>query len=87
MSSESTTVVNQLTNSYKYMLGASSRVFGVQLYSESSKKSSSFEVMRPVRRSKARERVVEKEVKAVRRMIPPRWVDLQQMTINLSSNT
>jgi hypothetical protein len=86
MTSESTTVVNQFTNSYKYMLGASSRDFGVQLYSESSKKSSSFDVMRPVRRSRARESVEEKEDEAPRRMIPPRCVELKTVVVSLSNN-
>jgi hypothetical protein len=83
MTNESTTVVNQFTNSYKYMLGASSRVFGVQLYSESSKKSSSFDVMIPVIRSRARESVADKEVAAVRRIIPPRCAELKRVGVSL----
>jgi hypothetical protein len=65
IASESTTVVNQLTNSYKYMLGMSSRDWGVQSYSESSKKSSSFLVIMPVIRCRARESVVAKEFDVV----------------------
>jgi hypothetical protein len=77
IASESTTVVNQLTNSYKYMLGMSSRDCGVQSYSESSKKSSSFLFIMPVMRWSARERVAAKELEAVNRIVPPRCVDLR----------
>jgi hypothetical protein len=83
MTNESTTVVNQFTNSYKYILGASSRVFGVQLYSESSKKSSSLDVMIPVIRSRARESVADNEVAAVRRIIPPRCAVLKGVDVSL----
>jgi hypothetical protein len=76
IASESTTVVNQLTNSYRYMLGMSSRDWGVQSYSESSKKSSSFLVIMPVMRWSARERVVAKDLEAVSWIVPPRCVDL-----------
>ena len=74
--SESTTVVSQLTSSYRYMLGASSRVAGVQSYSESPKKSSSFELMKEVIRAAARDCVLLKDVAAVRRIVPPRWAEL-----------
>lgn len=80
ITSESTTVVSQLTSSYRYMLGASSRDFGVQSYSESSKKSSNLEVISSVIRARARESVVPNDADAVRRIVPPRWADLDEQT-------
>ena len=59
------------------MLGASSRVLGVQSYSESSKKSSSLEVISDVMRSSARDSVAPSDAEAVRVMAPPRWADLR----------
>lgn len=78
MRRESTIVVSQFTSSYRYMLGASSRVFGVQSYSESSKKSSSFAAMTIVRRWSARWSVLAKVDSTVMRTIPPRCEVLQR---------
>src|SRR6266852_4035850 len=58
------------------MLGASSRVAGVQSYSERPKKSSSLELMRDVIRDDARVWVFLKDAAAVRRIMPPRWAEL-----------
>lgn len=58
------------------MLGASSRVVGVQSYSDNSKKSSSLELISEVMRPSARESVLPNEADAVSRMIPPRWAEL-----------
>lgn len=77
MTRESTTVVNQLKSSYRYMLGASSLVLGVQSYSDSSKKSSNLEVISPVTRPRALVSVLEKEAVAFSsRIEPPLPVDL-----------
>lgn len=80
MTRESTTVVNQLTSSYKYMLGASSLVFGVQSYSDNPKKSSNFDMMDAVTRPRVRDKVAAKEDAAVTRMDPPRCEDLFRCT-------
>jgi hypothetical protein len=58
------------------MLGASSRAAGVQSYSESPKKSSSFELMRDMIRVDARAWVLLKDAAAVRRIVPPRCAEL-----------
>jgi hypothetical protein len=58
------------------MLGASSRVAGVQSYSESPKKSLSLELMGEVIRVDARVWIFLKDVAAVRRIVPPRWAEL-----------
>jgi len=59
------------------MLGMSSRDWGVQSYSESSKKSLSFLVIIVVMRWSARERVAPKELEAVNWIVPHRCVDLR----------
>jgi hypothetical protein len=59
------------------MLGASSRVAGVQSYSDRPKKSSSLELMRDVIRDDARVWVFLKDAAAVRRIVPPRWRELE----------
>ena len=76
MTRESTTVVNQLTTSYRYVLGDVSRVFGVQSYSDNSKHWSSLEEMRPVIRVRDREMVPSNESGAVSLITPPRCVEL-----------
>jgi hypothetical protein len=58
------------------MLGAVSRVAGVQSYSERPKKSSSLELMKEAIRVDARVWVFLKDVAAVRRIVPPRWAEL-----------
>lgn len=73
---ESTTVVNQLTSSYKYMLGDVSRALGVQSYSDSSKHWSSFDEIRPDIRARARDMIGSNDEAAVSLTLPPRWVDL-----------
>ena len=72
----STTVVNQFTNSYRYMLGMSSREVGVHSYSASSKKSLSLEDIIVLMRLVARVRVFEKLAVAERWSVPPRCEDL-----------
>lgn len=76
MTRESTTVVNQLTSSYRYVLGDVSRVLGVQSYSDNSKHWSSLEEMRPDMRVRDREMVPSNESGAVSLMTPPRCVEL-----------
>ena len=82
MTRESTTVVNQLTSSYKYMLGDVSRVFGVQSYSDSSKHWSSLEEIRSDMRARDREMVPSNESGAVSLMTPPRCVELGTVFIS-----
>lgn len=76
MTKESTTVVHQCANSYKYMLGASSRVRGVQSYSASSKKSFNLDAMIEVIRAVAAFATSAKALAALRRTEPPRCADL-----------
>ena len=78
MTRESTTVVNQLTNSYRYVLGDVSRVLGVQSYSDNSKHWSSLEEMSPDMRARDREMVPSKDSGAVSLMTPPRCVELMK---------
>ena len=73
----STTVVSQLTSSYKYMLGPLSKLSGVQSYSDSPKKSSSFLLIDLFTWASARARVVWNDAVALTRMAPPRWDDLR----------
>jgi hypothetical protein len=58
------------------MLGAPSRVRGVQSYSDSPKKSSSLELISAVIRADARDCVLLNDVAAVRRIVPPRCAEL-----------
>ena len=87
MTRESTTVVNQLTSSYRYVLGDVSRVFGVQSYSDNSKHWSSLEEMRLDMRARDRETVPSNESGAVSLMIPPRCVELVTMLAPLNRAT
>ena len=65
------------------MLGAVSRVAGVQSYSESPKKSSSLELMKEAIRVDARVCVFLKDAAAVRRIVPPRWAELGREGVGL----
>lgn len=59
------------------MLGAFSRVRGVQSYSDSSKKSSNLEVMTALMRDVAVANTLENAEEAVIRVLPPRCADLE----------
>ena len=59
------------------MLGAVSRVAGVQSYSDSSKKSSSLDVIDALTRANVRVSVVENDWAALTRIVPPRCEDLR----------
>lgn len=78
MTSVSTTVVNQFTSSYRYMLGELSRVVGVQSYSERPKKSSSLEVIEAFTLANARVSVLANDWEALTRIVPPRWDELDE---------